>query len=492
MATVEDLYYQLLGRAPDAEGLFHWKNAFGESVDPAEAADFLKVAQAELANSGYVAAPQAVANIVAPTTNDSPVASTPAAPTRPSTVNDLYQTFYGTEGDPGGLSYWGGAEKAITPKDAASWLLWAGKDPSIANKSTGLTVDKAYETYLGFKPDETARNYWTGGDPNKALTTAELAAITSEAYGLNPQKDGGILGTGFGPDISLEQAAMLAGAYFGAPALSGAIGGATGLTGAALSGATGAAIGGTGAALTGGDVLKGALTGGALGYGGGLLQEGLSGTAGAGANAPDNIDIGGGWNPASGSLTNLDALRADNIDVGGGWNPATGTGDAATAAAAAETGVTSSASTPRYGLPTTSGGLTNVGAGTGLTASKVIKAIPLVTTVNSLVGDPLGLQPKQPDTTTTPTGFGIVPIPEGWRSPTYSQGAQTPIDLSKIFTDQNLLTGTQWEGLPNQRNLTFNDIFAAGQQSTPMGTPVNINNLVSAILGQTATSQKSA
>jgi hypothetical protein len=38
-----------------------------------------------------------------------------------------------------------------------------------------------------------------------------------------------------------------------------------------------------------------------------------------------------------------DAMAADNIDAGGGFNPATGTGDEATAAAAAETGVTSSA-----------------------------------------------------------------------------------------------------------------------------------------------------
>lgn len=51
----------------------------------------------------------------------------------------------------------------------------------------------------------------------------------------------------------------------------------------------------------------------------------------------DNIDVGGGWNPAAGYNS---STAADNIDVGGGWNPATGKGDAATAAAAAATGVT--------------------------------------------------------------------------------------------------------------------------------------------------------
>lgn len=53
-------------------------------------------------------------------------------------------------------------------------------------------------------------------------------------------------------------------------------------------------------------------------------------------------------------LGNLDAYAADNIDVGGGWNPATGKGDLATAEAAARTGVTGSASVP-YGGTTTPG-----------------------------------------------------------------------------------------------------------------------------------------
>ena len=58
------------------------------------------------------------------------------------------------------------------------------------------------------------------------------------------------------------------------------------------------------------------------------------------------------------------SLAADNIDVGGGFNPATGTGDAATAAAAAATGVTPSAAIP-YGATNTAGqtvGFTNPAA----------------------------------------------------------------------------------------------------------------------------------
>jgi hypothetical protein len=51
------------------------------------------------------------------------------------------------------------------------------------------------------------------------------------------------------------------------------------------------------------------------------------------------------------ALDRADALKADNRDVGGGYNPATGKGDAATAEAARQTGVTSSASTPHLTTP---------------------------------------------------------------------------------------------------------------------------------------------
>ena len=202
-----------------------------------------------------------------------------------------------------------------------------------------------------------------------------------------------------------------------APGLGGLIGGATGLTGAGLSAATGATLGGGIAALTGQNVLKGAALGGLGGYAGSQLNQALNagvtdaatlqaaadadiaggllpeyGTNAAydtamanlmanspgaaaqlqsivdsqvgGLYGPDNIDIGGGWSPATNTIP--DALRADNIDVGGGYNPATGTGDAATAAAANATGVTSSASIP-----------TAAAAGAGISASTLAKLAAL-------------------------------------------------------------------------------------------------------------------
>jgi hypothetical protein len=115
--------------------------------------------------------------------------------------------------------------------------------------------------------------------------------------------------------------------------------------------------------------------------------------------------------------------------------------------------------------------------------------------VNALTGDPLGLSGGTGGGGGGgggSTGFAQVDIPVEWKSPTYA-APSAPIDLSSIFSNQNMLGGTQWQNLPSQQpNVSFNDIFASGQQQTPMGTPVDINQIVSAILGQAATSQKSA
>ena len=156
--------------------------------------------------------------------------------------------------------------------------------------------------------------------------------VTYQSYGSDWDQYGGL--------------ALTAAGLLGAPYLSGLIGGATGLTGAALSGATGASIGGVGSALTGGDPLKGALLGGAGGYLAGSLmgsppdvgmnsnltmaqiESGL-GTPGYGYGA--QAASSGLFNPASiGAGAYMDfngvptAYAPDNIDVGGGYNPATG------------------------------------------------------------------------------------------------------------------------------------------------------------------------
>jgi len=197
-----------------------------------------------------------------------------------------------------------------------------------------------------------------------------------------------------------------------------------------------------------------------------------------GVYGPDNIDVGGGWSPATGSSVTAgaitDDISGDNIDAGGGWSPATGATEAELASARA-----SLAATPAE---------VEAAKAAGMTVSDYLNYARAGLLVNALTGDPLGLGGgggQQPQT--GPTGFAQVPIPAEWKSPTYA-ASSAPIDLESIFSNQNMLGGTQWAGLPSQRNLSFNDIFAAGQQSTPMGTPVDINQIVGSILGQTATS----
>lgn len=126
----------------------------------------------------------------------------------------------------------------------------------------------------------------------------------------------------------------------------------------------------------------------------------------------------------------------------------------------------------------------------GMSVADALNYVRAGLLVNALTGDPLGLSGGGGGGggTTGSTGFAQVPIPAEWRSPTYATPA-APIDLNSLFTDMNLLGGTQWQGLVNQKpNLSFNDIFASGKQQTPMGTPVNINQIVSNILGQNTAS----
>jgi len=130
------------------------------------------------------------------------------------------------------------------------------------------------------------------------------------------------------------------------------------------------------------------------------------------------------------------------------------------------------------------------GVSKGLTFAQAADLARAGLLVNAITGDPLGLSGGGQGST-APTGFAMVPIPEEWESPTYAASA-APIDLNSIFSNQNMLMNTQWKDLPSQRNMSFNDIFASGQQQTPMGTPVDINQIVSSILGQAATSQKPA
>lgn len=53
MPTVEELYQNVLGRAPDPGGLSFWQNYMGSSIDPSEIAAFTAAAQAEKPGAAY-------------------------------------------------------------------------------------------------------------------------------------------------------------------------------------------------------------------------------------------------------------------------------------------------------------------------------------------------------------------------------------------------------------------------------------------------------
>ncbi len=57
--TIESLYQDILGRAPDPEGLAYWQNTFGTSIDPSEVATFRTAAAPELASMNAGVAPPA-------------------------------------------------------------------------------------------------------------------------------------------------------------------------------------------------------------------------------------------------------------------------------------------------------------------------------------------------------------------------------------------------------------------------------------------------
>ena len=150
---------------------------------------------------------------------------------------------------------------------------------------------------------------------------------------------------------SLEDAAKSAAISYAAGQVGSGVGAETGSNIAA-----GSATGASSAALRGGDIGQGAISGG-INAGIGDAAKSISdanfedwakeqasntydnapspteqdvldymdSAPATEAQAPDNIDIGGGYNPASGNLSQANA--PDNIDVGGGYNPATNQGD---------------------------------------------------------------------------------------------------------------------------------------------------------------------
>jgi len=172
--SVEDLYTQVLGRAPDAGGLAFWQQGFGDTIDANEIASFKNAAQAELANR---TAPEQ--QILAPNLVNTAGAAAPAAPS----VTDLYQSILGRAPESAAASgYWQNqfgstidANELAQFKTAAQAEIDARSNMrtvggGLANlTTTGVTsladaqaqVNNMYRTVLGRDADPIGLNFWS-------------------------------------------------------------------------------------------------------------------------------------------------------------------------------------------------------------------------------------------------------------------------------------------------------------------------------------------
>lgn len=347
MATVADLYAQVLGRPAsqiDAEGLAYWTNMFGPTVDANEAATFKSVAQqtepskvaaisnwltsnpnasdAEITAAAKVAgvsaneislatgvpvsqvsarmdaaAPAAQTIVTQAQATNNPLEYVNKAISLPDTITDYRGKSYdlaqlkslasqlATIADPAHLSGGAFGEKegniGFAYKDLAGAL---GASPTtfdqvLMDAARGL-VDRGITDINQIKPPEGAGADYTGAGKGAGETYTGPGKTSYAVDFINGKPYLNVTGDStsfFNSDLG--KAALAGGAYFAAPMLSGAIGGATGLTGANLAAATGATLGAGGAALTGNDVLKGALLGGVVGYGTGMLGRGTAPSA---------------------------------------------------------------------------------------------------------------------------------------------------------------------------------------------------------------------
>lgn len=130
-------------------------------------------------------------------------------------------------------------------------------------------------------------------------------------------------------------------------------------------------------------------------------------------------------------------------------------------------------------------GLTANQAASGVTLKGALDAARAGLLINSITGDPLGLNDTGGSAGVSgATGYDQVPIPSEWKSPTYTYSPVQNVTFEDLFPGVSL-QGTQWQNMPQAQ--TFNEMFASGRQ-TPMGSPVDINQIVGSILGQSATS----
>jgi hypothetical protein len=336
------------------------------------------------------------------------------------------------------------------------YVVGYGPDKEITtygNKETGQALANTYgERQIG--------NAWGGtyaGEGNTAYR------VQFDAQG-NPV----FYTTGASSSNVGDIAPLLAiGSMLVAPGLSGFIGGATGLTGGALAAATGATLGAGTSAITGNDILKGALLGGGAGYLSSLLSSGVT-DADLLKQAAD-ADLAGGMLPEYGTNAAYDAAMADlmanspgaiaqlenivnsqvggtlgpdNIDVGGGWNPATDITSKDIYSNEGKNYLTTQSTQGAGGSPVNAST-----ASSGITLNDALNAAKVASLVAGTVSA------ATPDES---SGFGIVPVPADWKTPEYQKYSSTLAGLNSVDPMANLLSGTQFDPLAQMTLLPTN------------------------------------
>lgn len=156
--AIDQVYQQVLGRGYDPQGLQYWQNYFGTEISPEERAAFVAAAQPELARrqaSEDANAANNAARAAAATTG----AATAASPlSRYASAQQLYDEYLGREADPEGLKFWQNYfGNEIDQNELAAFQ--AAARPELTSRAPTV-VDQWYNEALKRPADESGRAYW--------------------------------------------------------------------------------------------------------------------------------------------------------------------------------------------------------------------------------------------------------------------------------------------------------------------------------------------
>jgi hypothetical protein len=164
--AVRDMYQQVLGRAPDASGLQYFAERFGTSIDPTELGIFQSMAAEEIAaNAARNAAHQAAAAANTTTTTDDSAG--------------IQVVVFGPDGTPYG------SPAAAARAGVTNYTMENPATTAATTAATGMSIADAYQRVLGRAPSASEIAYWTSQfgsdvDPTE-LSTFSVAAQPERA-----------------------------------------------------------------------------------------------------------------------------------------------------------------------------------------------------------------------------------------------------------------------------------------------------------------------